>query len=175
MTFKFELGYPFRPFEQLMGVLPEASKELIPMPFRVCHVWPSQRYRSDLWLSGPHVRPQLANHRFLPDRIRARLEWKEARLGGYRENSLHRRATTAEGYAPYVSSTFFSELPLTCFSCSTRGPVDRGRKATEQLWYEYQVHIQSGGADGLPVVAAWLLSHASSLLLQDGTIRLTDP
>ena len=30
MSFNFELGKPFRPFEQLMGVLPEASKELIP-------------------------------------------------------------------------------------------------------------------------------------------------
>ena len=35
MEFKFELGTPFRPFEQLMGVLPEASKELLPMAFRV--------------------------------------------------------------------------------------------------------------------------------------------
>jgi 5'-3' exoribonuclease 1 len=35
MTFEFELGKPFRPFEQLMGVLPEASKELIPPPYRV--------------------------------------------------------------------------------------------------------------------------------------------
>ena len=35
MTFKFELGKPFHPFEQLMGVLPEASRELIPLPYRV--------------------------------------------------------------------------------------------------------------------------------------------
>ena len=35
MTFEFELGKPFRPFEQLMGVLPEASKELIPSSYRV--------------------------------------------------------------------------------------------------------------------------------------------
>lgn len=35
MEFKFELGTPFKPFEQLMGVLPEASKELLPMAFRV--------------------------------------------------------------------------------------------------------------------------------------------
>lgn len=35
MTFSFELGTPFRPFEQLMGVLPEASKDLIPLAFRV--------------------------------------------------------------------------------------------------------------------------------------------
>ncbi|OBZ66144.1 5'-3' exoribonuclease 1 [Grifola frondosa] len=34
MTFDFDLGTPFRPFEQLMGVLPEASKELIPLAYR---------------------------------------------------------------------------------------------------------------------------------------------
>ncbi|KAM5537240.1 hypothetical protein V8D89_009173 [Ganoderma adspersum] len=34
MSFQFDLGHPFRPFEQLMGVLPEASKELIPVPYR---------------------------------------------------------------------------------------------------------------------------------------------
>ena len=35
MSFSFELAKPFRPFEQLMGVLPEASRELIPSAFRV--------------------------------------------------------------------------------------------------------------------------------------------
>lgn len=35
MTFDFALGRPFRPFEQLMGVLPSASKELIPPAYRV--------------------------------------------------------------------------------------------------------------------------------------------
>ena len=35
MSFQFELGRPFRPFEQLMGVLPEASKDLIPPPYHV--------------------------------------------------------------------------------------------------------------------------------------------
>jgi len=39
MTFQFELGKPFRPFEQLMGVLPEASKELVPPSYRVSMVY----------------------------------------------------------------------------------------------------------------------------------------
>ncbi|KAG6331105.1 hypothetical protein ID866_7983 [Astraeus odoratus] len=34
MSFSFELGRPFRPFEQLMGVLPSASKDLIPAAYR---------------------------------------------------------------------------------------------------------------------------------------------
>jgi len=37
MQFTFDLEKPFRPFEQLMGVLPEASKELVPAPYRVCY------------------------------------------------------------------------------------------------------------------------------------------
>lgn len=35
MEFHFELGKPFRPFEQLMGVLPAASVELIPSAYQV--------------------------------------------------------------------------------------------------------------------------------------------
>ncbi|KAH0832839.1 exonuclease II [Lanmaoa asiatica] len=34
MTFEFDLGKPFRPFEQLMGVLPSASMDLIPLAYR---------------------------------------------------------------------------------------------------------------------------------------------
>ncbi|KAF6755356.1 exonuclease II [Ephemerocybe angulata] len=34
MTFNFELGTPFRPFEQLMGVLPLASKDHIPQAYQ---------------------------------------------------------------------------------------------------------------------------------------------
>ncbi|KAK0205111.1 exonuclease II [Desarmillaria ectypa] len=34
MTFNFELGEPFRPYEQLMGVLPVASKDHIPLAFQ---------------------------------------------------------------------------------------------------------------------------------------------
>ena len=35
MTFNFTLGRPFRPFEQLMGVLPAASKDHIPEAYQV--------------------------------------------------------------------------------------------------------------------------------------------
>ena len=35
MTFNFQLGVPFKPYQQLMGVLPEASKEHIPEAYRV--------------------------------------------------------------------------------------------------------------------------------------------
>ena len=35
MELNFTLGQPFKPFEQLMGVLPEGSKDLVPEPFQV--------------------------------------------------------------------------------------------------------------------------------------------
>jgi 5'-3' exonuclease len=35
MQFEFELGTPFKPFEQLMGVLPFASREHIPLAYQV--------------------------------------------------------------------------------------------------------------------------------------------
>lgn len=41
MVFEFDLGKPFRPFEQLMGVLPSASKDLIPFAYQVIRVSPA--------------------------------------------------------------------------------------------------------------------------------------
>ena len=36
MTLEFEMGKPFMPFEQLLAVLPAASRKLLPEPFQVC-------------------------------------------------------------------------------------------------------------------------------------------
>ena len=45
MVFEFDLGKPFHPFEQLMGVLPLASKDLIPLAYQVICALPT------MWLS----------------------------------------------------------------------------------------------------------------------------
>ncbi|XP_060584982.1 5'-3' exoribonuclease 1-like, partial [Ruditapes philippinarum] len=34
MNLRFDLGTPFKPFEQLMAVLPAASKDLLPLPYQ---------------------------------------------------------------------------------------------------------------------------------------------
>ena len=34
MSFSFELGQPFKPLEQLMAVLPPASRQLVPVAYR---------------------------------------------------------------------------------------------------------------------------------------------
>lgn len=41
LKFNFELGQPFRPFDQLMGVFPADSRELVPEPFRRLMIDPS--------------------------------------------------------------------------------------------------------------------------------------
>ena len=38
LEIKFELGNPFLPFEQLLAVLPAASRQLLPKPFQVRHM-----------------------------------------------------------------------------------------------------------------------------------------
>ena len=57
MEFHFDLGKPFRPFEQLMGVLPAASKDLIPPAYQVPSILPRVRTASSHHVFlGPDVR-----------------------------------------------------------------------------------------------------------------------
>jgi len=51
LKFDFQLGKPFTPFQQLMGVLPEDSKEHVPSAYRVSFVVADSRWpliRQDL-------------------------------------------------------------------------------------------------------------------------------
>lgn len=52
MKFEFKIGKPFKPFEQLMGVLPEASKSHIPLAFRVRSHLNSSLFRCRSNISG---------------------------------------------------------------------------------------------------------------------------
>ncbi|KAK6056568.1 hypothetical protein COOONC_05927 [Cooperia oncophora] len=46
MDMSFELGVPFKPFEQLLAVLPAASAECLPIPLRVIMSWLVQKKSS---------------------------------------------------------------------------------------------------------------------------------
>ncbi len=80
MKFEFELGKPFRPFDQLMGVLPALSNQHIPTAFR------------DL-MDDPNS-PIID---FYPQNFEADLNGKKQELGGRRQDSLHRREASARG------------------------------------------------------------------------------
>ena len=55
MVFDFDLNVPFKPFEQLMGVMPELSCSLLPIPYRVSSNTIEQKTESSLvFLLGPH-------------------------------------------------------------------------------------------------------------------------
>ena len=68
MTFNFELGKPLLPFEQLMGVLPESSKELVPLPYRVSIMSLQQNYVSP-FAAAAYVRHRFADPRLLSEKI----------------------------------------------------------------------------------------------------------
>lgn len=48
MKFDFDLGKPFTPFQQLMGVLPEDSKEHVPAAYRVRTISVCERDHADV-------------------------------------------------------------------------------------------------------------------------------
>jgi len=96
MTFEFELGTPFRPYEQLMGVLPAASMDHIPQAYRVSTLISCACLLTDhMVILGPDVRPKFADSGLLSDGVRAGSEWQEAGLGSDCQDPFHRREAIA--------------------------------------------------------------------------------
>lgn len=66
MDMSFDLGEPFKPFEQLLAVLPAASAECLPQPLRVqmtcCHGVATD---IDFWIitltAGPNVQCRISD------------------------------------------------------------------------------------------------------------------
>ena len=95
LDLQFDLSKPFLPFEQLMAVLPSASKALLPEPYQVN---PSVRL-SPLQDRGYFTRQfiadadggTLADRRLLPVGVRAGFERQAAGLGSRRPHSVYRR------------------------------------------------------------------------------------
>jgi hypothetical protein len=66
----FELGTPFRPFEQLMGVLPFASRDHIPLAYQVGVSFQMNGFVLVLIIAvGLDVRPKFPYHSLLPPRF----------------------------------------------------------------------------------------------------------
>jgi hypothetical protein len=70
MKFDFQLGTPFRPFEQLMGVLPFASRDHIPLAYQVGFSLQMNGFVLMLIIAVGHdVLPKFPYHRFLLPRF----------------------------------------------------------------------------------------------------------
>jgi hypothetical protein len=69
MEFSFELGKPFRPFEQLMGVLPSANKDLIPLAYQVTFASPTPVITLTKGVSGPDEQSSLVDPGLLSHRV----------------------------------------------------------------------------------------------------------
>lgn len=69
MEFKFELGIPFKPFQQLMGVLPFASRDHIPLAYQVSSFTAEQDFTNASDTIGLDVRPKFPDSGLLPPRF----------------------------------------------------------------------------------------------------------
>lgn len=105
MQFNFDLGTPFKPFEQLMGVLPAASSEHIPLAYRVRLRWFPVRILVliSAFHQGFDVRRELADIGLLSRRLHIRPKWEEAGMGSCRQNSFYSTRQVIEGNEMYVS------------------------------------------------------------------------
>ena len=87
MTLNFKLGIAFRPYQQLVGVSPETSKDMISLAYQV-------RSTSLVWISqtqpilelGPHAEPRLPHPWLLSQRVL--LPVRTGRLGGCCKDSV---------------------------------------------------------------------------------------
>ncbi len=70
MSMDFELSRPFKPFEQLLAVLPAASKELLPKPLQVTILFDLSSQTIPIFFHfsriGPDAERGLSDHRLLP-------------------------------------------------------------------------------------------------------------
>jgi 5'-3' exoribonuclease 1 len=82
LKFDFELGTPFRPFEQLMGVLRFVSRDHIPFAYQVGFSLQMIGFVLVLIIAvGLDVRPKFPYYRLLPPRFWASLGGEEQDWG----------------------------------------------------------------------------------------------
>ncbi len=98
LTLTFDLGKPFMPFEQLLGVLPSASKDLLPQCYQVphtLHVPVSQcllETLPHLLTSSQHLMTSPGSHCWvLPTRLQNGPERQTAGVGSRGAHPVYRR------------------------------------------------------------------------------------
>ncbi len=124
MVFDFALGTPFKPFEQLMGVLPAASMELIPEPYR------------DLMTDSNS--PILD---FYPTEFEQDLNGKKQDWEAVVKIPFIDEVRLLKAMACKFLLVMLRALILTTF-VSSRAQIDARRTQTQQLGHKHQIHLQ---------------------------------
>jgi 5'-3' exoribonuclease 1 len=141
MSFKFDLGTPFKPFEQLMGVLPVASREHIPLAYQVCGIFIDLKLRlkdvvQDLMyeLNSPIL--DFYPLEFEQDLNGKKQDWEAIVKIPFIDEVRLLRAMAC-GYS------LFQILDEShCISpSSSRTSTNSRREKTEQLWYQHKIYL----------------------------------
>lgn len=143
----FNIGKPFKPYEQLMGVLPDRSKSIVPQAYHVRP--PSNFYTYPLIPPDAYDGRKIPHHRFLPARVRARHERQKDGMGSRRQNPLHRRNPPHSRHA------------------ERRAQPHRARKRAQHLRCHAQVLVLAERGRSLPEFHAGGVSGYSALSLCD--------
>lgn len=169
MTFNFELGKPFYPFEQLMGVLPEASKGLVPLPYRVSGV-----HFSDWFLSYTLSQPLMCDVDspildFYPKKFELDMNGKK-------------QPWEAIVKIPFIDEIRLLQAMARMFPCflqflvaaewllSQGASAHRGGTSEKHLRNNFVFLLSSRASNNLPLLSSWSLSCIESVPVYHGTL-----
>ena len=173
MAFNFELGKPFHPYEQLMGVLPVASMEHIPSAYRVCTSQPRSVFLfllkciKDLMYDPNSPILDFYPLEFEQDLNGKKAEWEAiVKIPFIDEERLLK--AMACGSRCIVFTFFCLTWPL---YPSSGASLNTRRKAAKHFRHKHAIFIQPWRTNRLPVFPPWVLPISDQVYLQNGTIR----
>lgn len=174
MHFEFILGIPFKPFEQLMGVLPEASNEHIPSAYRVSIL--SLRSQLMLFIIYPICAQELMTDpespiidfypkEFVQDLNGKKQEWEAVvKIPFINEERLLKAMAGANDCSPC------------CLCCvnqlGSKGASTNFEGATaKHLWHQHKIRLRFRTIQYIPIITARVLPRSSPMSMRYGTIR----